>query len=206
MQFTTDWFEGVRPTWDALLPQLRPLKILEIGSFEGRSTTWLISHCSAWGQAQIHCVDTWAGGVEHQAGGAYGVDMGAVEQRFHANIAEAQQSAAQPVQLVIHKRPSDTAMVALLAEGHGASFDLVYIDGSHQAADVLSDAVLAFKLLKRGGLMIFDDYAWVGDPRSPVDHLEIPKPAIDAFVNLYRRKLSLLVAPSLQVYVQKTSF
>ena len=38
------------------------------------------------------------------------------------------------------------------------NFDLIYIDASHYAPDVLSDAVLAFKLLKPGGILIFDDY------------------------------------------------
>ncbi len=42
----------------------------------------------------------------------------------------------------------------------GQVFDVVYVDASHMAGDVLSDAVLAWKLLAPGGIMIFDDYAW----------------------------------------------
>lgn len=205
MEFTTNWFEGVRPVWEALLPRLKPLKVLEIGAFEGRATTWLIAHLSAWGAPEIHCIDTWAGGVEHQQGGAYATDMVHVEQRFHRNVAEAQSQSDSPCEVIVHKMSSDAAMLHLLASGLGEYFDLIYVDGSHQASDVLSDAVLGFKLLKVGGMIIFDDYAWIGDPRGVVDHYEIPKPAIDAFVNLYRRKLSLILAPCLQVYVQKTA-
>ena len=36
-------------------------------------------------------------------------------------------------------------------------YDIIYIDGSHEARDVLEDAVLAYRLLKIGGLLIFDD-------------------------------------------------
>ena len=42
------------------------------------------------------------------------------------------------------------------------SFDIIYIDGSHAVNDVLEDAVLSFRLLKPEGILIFDDYRWVG--------------------------------------------
>ena len=45
------------------------------------------------------------------------------------------------------------------AEVSGA-FDFIYIDGSHMRVDVLLDAVLAWQLLKPGGIMALDDYEW----------------------------------------------
>ena len=39
-------------------------------------------------------------------------------------------------------------------------FDLIYVDGNHQMASVLRDAELSWSLLKKGGLLIFDDYRW----------------------------------------------
>lgn len=35
---------------------------------------------------------------------------------------------------------------------------VVYIDGSHLPQDVLTDAVMAWKLLKNEGIMIFDGW------------------------------------------------
>ena len=32
--------------------------------------------------------------------------------------------------------------------------------GSHSARDVLSDGIMCWELLRRGGVMVFDDYAW----------------------------------------------
>jgi len=49
------------------------------------------------------------------------------------------------------------AMLRDLPHDH---FDYISIDGSHEAADVLSDAVLSWPLLKTGGLICFDDYEW----------------------------------------------
>jgi len=64
----------------------------------------------------------------------------------------------------------------------GERFDLVYIDGSHEAADVLADAVLAWPLLKPGGLLGFDGYTWQTLPESE----RRPVPAIDAFLTAMR--------------------
>ena len=68
-------------------------------------------------------------------------------------------------------------------------FDFVYIDGSHQAPDVLMDACLTFRMLKTGGIMVFDDYLW-----KAVDGvLHQPKIAIDAFVNIFSDELDIVL-------------
>lgn len=61
--------------------------------------------------------------------------------------------------------------------------DYIYIDGSHLAIDVLSDAVLSWSLLKVGGILIFDDYGWGAHTN---DEKQKPKLAIDAFMNAYQ--------------------
>jgi hypothetical protein len=67
-------------------------------------------------------------------------------------------------------------------------YDAIYVDGSHAAADVLEDAVLSFKLLKPGGVMIFDDYEWNAFP----DPWLVPLMAIDFFLQVYQRQYELL--------------
>lgn len=199
-EFTTDWFSRFAPVWRELLTRFPPSRILEIGSYEGRAACFLVQTCAAERPIELHCVDSWAGGVEHDAGA-----MPQVEQRFDRNIARARASAAHPVDFHKHKALSSDALVKLLAEGRRESFDLIYIDGSHQAPDVLSDAVLAFMLLRRGGLLIFDDYLWSMEGAGQQDFYQLPKPAIDAFVNIYQRKISVIGAPLYQLYVRKLS-
>ena len=77
-------------------------------------------------------------------------------------------------------------------------YDIIYVDGSHSADDVLEDAVLSWRLLKDGGLLIFDDYE-LPILVSPRDR---PKPAITAFVRCYRRELKV-IHRDFQVVVQK---
>jgi hypothetical protein len=59
-----------------------------------------------------------------------------------------------------------------------------YIDGSHMAADVYADAVLAWSLVEPGGILIFDDYEW-GEMDT---ERERPKLGIDAFLKAIEGK------------------
>jgi hypothetical protein len=76
------------------------------------------------------------------------------------------------------------------------SFDIIYIDGSHTADDVLADAVLSWELLKTGGLIIFDDYGWNGSffagssARLPYELR--PALAIYAFMQCYRYRFKVV--------------
>ena len=205
-QYTNNWFEqNARAVWDSLIEQLKPKKILEVGSFEGAAVCYLIDKLGGAAELEIHCIDHWEGGLEHQAGGFVASDMGAVEQRFDANITMAINAAPSRVVVTKHKQSSDLALAKLLTEGWKSQFDFIYIDGSHQAPDVLCDAVLAFRLLRAGGVMAFDDYLWAENLPEGKDPLRCPKPAIDAFTNLYCRKLNVLAAPLQQLYIQKIS-
>lgn len=197
-QFTENWFEPFQNIWAGMILNLKPKKILEIGSYEGASACFLIETLSPTTELELHCVDNWEGGIEHHK-----PEMKNVEGRFFRNLEEAKKRAANPVQLVVHKSSSDIALAKLIAAGMRGSFDLVYVDGSHQAPDVLCDAILGFKLLRVGGMMIFDDYLWFERLPGGADPLRCPKPAIDAFTNLYFRKIRIRSEPLYQIYLEK---
>ena len=40
------------------------------------------------------------------------------------------------------------------------SVDFIYVDGSHEYVDVKKDADEAFKIIKKDGIIIFDDFLW----------------------------------------------
>jgi predicted O-methyltransferase YrrM len=202
--FTNNWFESAaKGVWDSLIPQINPSRILEIGSYEGASACYLIEKLAISKHIEIHCVDTWEGGIEHKEGGLAEADMPAIEKRFLHNIKVAVGKVNNPVQLVVHKGYSAEELSRLIAEGKQGYFDFIYVDGSHQAPDVLCDALLGFKLLKNNGVMAFDDYLWQEILPYGTDPIRCPKPAIDAFTNIYCRKLRVISAPIYQLYVQK---
>lgn len=197
-EFGTDWFQiNALNVWNSLIPTLDIGKVLEVGAFEGAATTYLIENCGNKKHLEIHCIDTWDGGEEHD-----NIDMPLVEKRFDSNVEHAKTLVSKDVNVIKHKDYSSNAMPKLIVEGHAGTFDFIYIDGSHQAPDVLMDAVLGFKLLKVGGVMVFDDYTWRNDKTEDITH--IPKPAIDAFTSLYWNKLLPLRAVISQIYIKKT--
>lgn len=205
-QFTNQWFaQAAKPVWSQLIPKLKPRRILEIGSFEGASACFLIDVLASMQPIELHCVDTWSGGIEHHPGGMAAADMSLVEARFANNVGAAIARASFAVDLKIHKGLSGRVLPELIVGNQANSFDFIYIDGSHQAPDVLSDAVMAFQLLRVRGIMVFDDYLWHESLPGGVDPLRCPKPAIDAFTNIYARKIRIVPAPLRQLFVEKTS-
>lgn len=199
-EFSADWFSRFADIWRQILKQYPAARLLEIGAYEGRSACFLIEECAAKRPIELHCIDTWAGGVEHDRQA-----MAQVERRFDGNIERARAAAPHPVDFHKHRSASHPALIQLLAADGAGTFDLIYVDGSHQAPDVLADAVLAFQLLKVGGVVIFDDYLWSMEDAGRQDAHNMPKPAIDAFVNVYQRKLTVLGAPLYQLYLVKTA-
>jgi predicted O-methyltransferase YrrM len=183
--YSQDWFDRSIPLMEQLKANFgQPKRILEIGSFEGRSTVWFATHLLADG-GEICCVDTWEGGEEHKE---MGLEMPETEKTFDNNMFN--------LQIDIEGRNNVTKQqgtsVKWLAEHirRGSKFDFIYVDGSHTAPDVLTDLCMSWQLLDVNGIMVMDDYLW-GDAR---DALHRPKLAIDAFVNTHSESLAVVAA------------
>ncbi len=197
--FTQDWFSRSVPAWTAVLRGLAKrnaaLRVLEVGVFEGRSTCWLLENFCKTADCGIVAVDSFAGGEEHQ-----GMDLGGLRRRFEANVVSV--GSACPVE--IRQGDSLHELCRLVVEEPARAFDFISIDASHRACDVIGDAVVAFRLLKRGGVMAFDDYLWSPFRRGSEDPLGTPKMAVDAFTTLFARQARVLAGlPLYQLYVQK---
>ena len=72
-------------------------------------------------------------------------------------------------------------------------YDLIYIDGAHDAPSVLTDSILSWLRLNLGGLLIWDDYSWQWERSEPVNpEVARPKLAIDAFLRVFMKQCKLL--------------
>tara|TARA_Y100000766_G_C18742566_1_gene524371 strand:- start:141 stop:773 length:633 start_codon:yes stop_codon:yes gene_type:complete len=200
--FTNRWFETTaKGIWAELLPKLKPTKIIEIGSYEGQSISYLIKTLSSEvDNLEIHCIDDWEG--EQPVYKKLNLKMNLVEERFKKNM-ELLLATRKNINLKAHKSKSIKALSNLIAEGKSNYFDFIYIDGSHYACDVISDSVLAYDLLRVGGVIGFDDYTWVD--QSTNDVLARPKIAIDAFANIFSYKTRIINTGNQQLYLQRTN-
>jgi len=154
------------------------LKFLEIGAFEGRTSVWLLDNVLTGKGSTLTCVDVNPPeNLKHNL--SYHKDKARLVKTF-----------------------SHEWFYEELVDG-GGIYDFAYIDGDHNASGVIEDAVLAWRALKIGGSMYFDDYEMeIRDPWFYVMHKEFkdnprlsfihPHVAIDAFLNIYRGQYEIL--------------
>lgn len=193
--FSYNWFEKNIENWrKILLPRFRGEKInvLEIGVFEGASTTWILDNLLSPSGGTITCIDSYEGGVEHKTNKEFHKSLTNAEAQFLSNI----QKTGYSDTVTFLKMSSFDGLIMLNAAGE--KFDFIYVDGSHIARDVLSDAVLAWKMLKLGGVMIFDDYRW---DKYEEDYNN-PYIAINGFLSCFSPEMDLL-HKSYQVILEK---
>ena len=173
--FTSDWTTHNFDKWTEILGPRRPeiRSILEIGSFEGRSA---IFFAEFFQQARITCIDTFRG--------KYEANFDRNTRPYRSRIKKIKGRSAQELDKLVFRT---------------WVFDLIYVDGDHTRAGVLIDAFLAFRLLRPGGILIFDDYLW--NLERPVD--QRPQQAIDLFQSVYANELILLHAGYQKIFQRK---
>jgi SAM-dependent methyltransferase len=174
-EFTRDAFTDKLPIWEKALEPFKGrenLRYLEIGLFEGRSALWMLEQVLTHATSKLVGIDPF--------GDPYGVED--VEGRFYSNL---KLSGAEKRVEVIKGFPQIELRKLPLE-----SFDVIYIDGSHRGLDVLEDAILSYRLLKNGGLLMFDDYLW--HIKGP--HKSRPQKAIEAFYYFYGEQFEIVHA------------
>ena len=154
------------PAFGELVEEIRPSRIIEVGTWKGGSALAMAGHLERLGlDAEIICVDTWLGALEMwtdtadaERYGALGLKHGypSLYYQFLANVCRAgRQERITPLPL-----PSVTA--AQWFSLRGVRADLIYIDGSHEEEDVFQDLVSYWDLLRPGGVLFGDDWSWDG--------------------------------------------
>lgn len=186
MPFTHDWFSTNIHCLVRWLAPLKgqPINALEIGCYEGKATCWLLENILTHPDACITAIDTFEGSQEHKE---LGIDFSYVRDNFVTNT----EPWRQKVRLF-------TGYSADVVRHFTSPFHLVYIDGSHLAPDVLTDAVMAWPLVPTGGIVVFDDYAWDRNPNP----LHNPRLGIDRFLELFDDQLEVIEI-SYQVAVRR---
>lgn len=186
--FSTDWFSHRIPQWEQYIkPALAGKKCrwLELGSYEGRSAIWTLDNILTHAESSIDCVDIWMGQYEKNFDG--NMKGRSKVRKYKKNCLEFLANTLDSFQFF----------------GNRCIYDAVYVDADHQAKAALTEACLAWELLKPGGFMIFDDYPWEHPVTDPQRHRKLgPKKGIDAFLECWQYELTLL-HKGWQVIVQK---
>ena len=181
-RFTENWFDVATPTWEQVFKLVpKPKSILEIGCFEGRATTWLCDNVICGDACDYDVIDTFEGTVGESGMAAAAEkleDADFIQNNFFHNI-----SFHNNVNFKVYKGLSQKVLPTF---AYIEKYDFIYIDASHRADDTFVDAYYAHKLLKSGGLLIFDDFLWK-DPKD-VREVGAPEFGINAFCSMYADK------------------
>ena len=184
MKLNTGW-----KRWNIHLSHLvnKKLNILELGSYKGDATSWFLINLTSNPDSKVYAVDTWKGSPEY-----FNTNFKEIEYIFNETIKKLNKEK----QLVKMKMTTTNALLKLNI--NNILFDLIFIDASHEAIDVLSDAVLSWNILKENGILIFDDYKW-----NKLNNYHFrPKIAIDSFIDIYKTQIKILYI-GYQVIIQK---
>lgn len=182
--FTVDWFSPNIPVWQHVFAPFKGqsnIQYLEIGVYEGRSAIWMLENVLTHPTARLTGIDIFEGPYKER----YATNL------ERSGFSDKATTITGYSQLALRDLPLD-------------SFDIIYIDGSHAKNDVLEDAVLCWRLLKKGGVLVFDDYRWcglfiMGTSDSFGDSC---KPAVDSFVQCFDQQLEV-IHNSYQLIVRK---
>jgi predicted O-methyltransferase YrrM len=179
-KFTEDWFADDGLISLANIDTAKELHILEIGSFEGKSTVWFLENILHNRKSTITCIDPWlnysqdADSLNSYAreDNEWDLQNRRTKEIFLSNMVESGVSE----KVFIRQGLSDKILPCLISESQ--TYDIIFIDGNHTAPYVMMDAIMSWPLLKVGGLLIFDDYTWGLDKTNTLR----PKEAVDYFM------------------------
>ena len=172
--FSNKWFLNNFDIFNYFLPENKNEKFnyLEIGCFEGLSSFYVLSQFKF---VNAYFVDIWD--EPNKNSKSLTGDFNKVEKLFDENLSK--------FNFTKIKDDSVISMRKLLRKN--MNFDFIYIDGSHNGEDILSDAIEAFKILKKGGLIFFDDFLQYELNRKIQSYVGIEK-----FLELYSNDLQIV--------------
>ena len=178
-QITHDYFSSHSYYFFSIFKENITDKVLEIGSFEGNSSMFLARYLR---DSKIYCVDNWEGTEEYQ-----NLNFKTLEQNFDNNIKEFNN-------IEKFKCKSD-----VFFKNNNAVFDLVYIDGYHDADQVMKDFKNSWKVLKKNGVIICDDYIWQFSKNIKKN----PCYAINYCLNQLKDSYKILMVTNSQIFIKK---
>ena len=163
-----------------------PNTIVEVGVYEGMTTCWMADTLVPHNKAlQIYGIDPHSTSIDLHT------DLVEVGNRFKNNIA------ASEFTTNIHYINSTSREGLLDLYVDGVRPELIYIDGDHTAPTVLEDLVLAFMILKPGGVILCDDSVdWKFKDKSGSEACQMsPRMAVDNFIHCNWHKIKVLPLP-----------
>ena len=181
-KITTDFFSINAYYWKKFLRTLpENFKYLEIGSLEGNSALFIINNFKV---KKVVCVDIWE-------------DENFKEEQ-HKNFNNYKKNINEFSNIVETFKGTSDAFFLKQKD----KYDVIYIDGSHEADQVYKDIKNSWKILNINGVLICDDYFYGNIYKNPDN---VPSIAINKFVKelLENNSVGILCVNNSQIFLKK---
>ena len=180
---TKDYFSLNAYYWHSIINKtFNRFSYLEIGSWEGNSAMFILKNFNT---KNVTCVDIWD---------LYN-DSSKSEQikrfdNFQSNLKEFNE------RFSFHKSTSDEFF-----KNNEKKYDVIYIDGWHEAPQVYRDICNSWYCLNEGGLVVCDDFFY-GDIINNKNN-NLPADSINRFILENQNKLKILNVNNTQIFIKK---
>ena len=190
-EITHDYFSRNAFDWINVLNEYKNIKFefLEIGSFEGNSAIFILEN---FHMVNLICVDQWKQLYrdDGKREGYENLSINEIEKNFDLNL-------KTYTGRFLKKKISSNNFF----KKNNKEFEVIYIDGSHFAPDVLDDCRNSWSILKKNGILILDDYFWIG--YSKIE--ENPAFAINQFLKEISGKYKVENFTKFQLFLRKVN-
>jgi len=167
--------------------------ILEIGVYTGTSLIEIIRKIpNSFGFG----IDRWENYNEDNINILQNIEQNNIENVFYRNV----KIAGLESRIKGIKGNSSDVLLELVREK--MQYDFIYVDGSHRCLDVYLDLFLAWKLLRKGGVMAIDDYMYHAEKIGELPY-EYPYEAVNYFLKNIDGKYNL-IDKDYRVFIEKT--
>jgi hypothetical protein len=145
-------------------PKDRPLTIIEVGSWKGKSASALATIVKEldFEVANIVCIDTWLGAAEFWTWGlddkTRGLALNKVNGYPSVYYTFVKNMKALGHDDIVAPLPLSSNEAFKVLRHHNIKADVIYVDASHEFEAVTQDMANAWEVLSSGGLLIGDDY------------------------------------------------
>ena len=176
--WTHDLPPGTRTVFEQMLRRHIGVgvRVLEVGTYAGTS---LIEMLRVLPEATGVAIDRWTNYDEDGLASLQMLEERQIESVFHENLRSAGVSGR------VQALKGDSVELLLHLVEQKERFDFIYVDGSHKCIDCYTDMALSWRLLKRGGTMVVDDYEYKKERIASGFVLDYPMKGVDHFLSKY---------------------
>tara|TARA_B110000003_G_scaffold144517_1_gene145591 strand:- start:138 stop:860 length:723 start_codon:yes stop_codon:yes gene_type:complete len=180
---TTDYFSLNAYYWDLIINKnFKKFSYLEIGSWEGNSAMFVLKNFNT---KSVTCVDSWdLNDDTHKDKQLENF------KNFQSNLVEFKD------RFLFYKNTSDEFFL-----NNKEKYDVIYIDGWHEAPQVYEDINNSWNCLNENGIIICDDYFY-GDIINNKDS-NLPANSINKFILENKNKLKIINVNNTQIFFKK---